>query len=100
MDNAVKYSKENPKIIISSENIKNGILILFEDNGCGIDKKHQIRIFETFYRVPTGNIHDVKGHGIGLSYVRQMLEAHGGRISVESTKGKGSKFTIFLPYDK
>ncbi len=100
IDNAVKYSNETPTIIISTKTTKNGMLIQFEDNGCGIDKKHHAKIFDTFYRVPTGNIHNVKGHGIGLSYVKQMIEAHGGKIYVESTKGKGSKFTIFLQYDE
>ena len=98
LDNAVKYSNNKPEIIISSDSHKNSVQIVFEDNGCGIEKKYQNKIFETFYRVPTGNIHDVKGHGIGLSYAKQMIEAHGGTILIESIKNKGSKFTIILPY--
>jgi two-component system phosphate regulon sensor histidine kinase PhoR len=97
LDNALKYSKENPQIDIYTQNKKNGILIIVEDKGMGIPKNAQKQIFQKFYRVPKGDIHDVKGYGLGLSYVRIMIEAHKGNIRVESEEGKGSKFIVELP---
>jgi two-component system phosphate regulon sensor histidine kinase PhoR len=84
---------------VSTSNYENGILITVEDSGIGISKGDLKKIFDTFYRVPTGNIHDVKGNGIGLSYVRKMVEAHKGSIEVKSHLNKGSEFTIILPYE-
>lgn len=97
LDNAIKYSKENPMITIYTENKKNGILISVEDNGIGIPKNAQKQIFQKFYRVPKGDIYDIKGYGLGLSYVKIMIEAHKGNIRVESEEGKGSKFIVELP---
>lgn len=97
LDNAVKYSNDEVKIRILTENQKNNFIITICDNGIGIDKNQQKKIFDTFYRIPTGNVHDVKGNGIGLSYVKQMIEAHGGAVLVESRKGSGSIFKIILP---
>lgn len=99
LDNANKYTPEKPIITISTENIDNGIIIAVEDNGVGISKANQKKIFDDLYRVPTGNIHDVKGFGLGLSYVKAIVIKHGGSVSVESELNKGTKFKVFLPFD-
>ncbi|MEQ3656945.1 MAG: HAMP domain-containing sensor histidine kinase [Dokdonia sp.] len=97
LDNAVKYSAEAPKIDIYTENVKNFIIVKIQDQGDGMSKTVQRKIFEKFYREHTGNIHNVKGHGLGLAYVKQIVEDHQGEIFVESEKGKGSTFIIKLP---
>jgi two-component system phosphate regulon sensor histidine kinase PhoR len=97
LENAVKYNEAKPKLEISTVNKNSSILISFKDNGIGISKEHQAKIFETFYRVPTGNIHNVKGNGIGLSYVKKMVTAHNGKIELISKVNFGSTFTITLP---
>ncbi|TYB79673.1 sensor histidine kinase [Bizionia myxarmorum] len=97
LDNAVKYSPENPKIDIYTENVGNNILLKIKDQGSGMGKAAQKQVFEKFYREHTGNIHNVKGHGLGLAYVKRMVEDHQGHISVESEKDKGSTFIIKLP---
>ncbi|MDT0644350.1 HAMP domain-containing sensor histidine kinase [Zunongwangia sp. F363] len=97
LDNAVKYSPNEPKIDIYTENVKDKIILKIRDQGAGMSKIVQKRIFEKFYREHTGNIHNVKGHGLGLAYARQIIEDHHGDIYVESEKGKGSTFIIKLP---
>ena len=97
IDNAVKYSKENLLIKISTTNTIRHIQIRIEDNGIGMNKETQKRIFEKFYRAHTGNVHNVKGFGLGLSYVKTMVDAHGGKIKVDSVAGKGTAFTIDMP---
>jgi two-component system phosphate regulon sensor histidine kinase PhoR len=97
LDNAIKYCTVSPDITVSTANEENKLVITVDDNGIGLSKEQQSKIFEQFYRVPTGNLHDVKGFGLGLHYVKTILEMHGGSIAVKSEKGKGSTFEIKIP---
>ena len=97
IENAIKYSPEAPEIDIYTENIKNRILIRIKDKGQGMSKQGAKYIFDKFYREHTGDLHNVKGHGLGLAYVKSIVEYHQGSIYVESEKGKGSTFFIKLP---
>jgi len=97
LDNANKYSPEKPEISITTKNENGGILVQISDKGIGMSKEVLNRIFEKFFRVPTGNLHDVKGFGLGLTYVKTILDALGGTISVRSSIAKGSTFEIYLP---
>jgi two-component system phosphate regulon sensor histidine kinase PhoR len=96
LDNALKYCEEKPLISIVTRNQGDHVVIAIADNGIGIAPAHQKKIFDQFYRVPTGNIHNVKGFGLGLNYVRLMVEAHKGKVSVQSALGKGTEFTLSL----
>jgi len=98
LDNAIKYTRQKPQVNIRTYSDQKGIYIEFQDNGIGIARKDQREIFSHFYRVPTGDVHDVKGFGLGLSYVKSVIDLHGGDIQVVSQPGKGSTFTLFLPY--
>ena len=97
LDNAVKYSDDEPKIDVYTENVGNNVILKISDQGNGMSKQVAKRVFEKFYREHTGNVHNVKGHGLGLAYVKQIIDDHQGHISVESEKGKGSTFIIKLP---
>lgn len=97
IDNALKYSSENPKLIISFKEQGNGILLLFQDNGIGISKSNQQIVFNKFERVSTQDIHNEKGFGLGLAYVKKVIELHQGFIQIFSELNKGSRFDLFLP---
>jgi len=97
LENAIKYTPGIPEIEIFTENVKDMILIKVKDNGLGMSKIAQKRVFEKFYREHTGDLHNVKGHGLGLAYVKRIVEDHNGQVYVESEKGKGSTFIIKIP---
>jgi len=97
LDNAIKYTTRPPEIVISTTSSQDHIVIRIEDKGTGISRENQRKVFHRFYRVPTGNVHDVKGFGIGLNYVKLIVESHQAKISLESEPGKGSIFTIRFP---
>jgi two-component system, OmpR family, phosphate regulon sensor histidine kinase PhoR len=97
IDNAIKYTVTNPYIIISTSNSTNELIIKVKDNGIGIDKKDIANIFEKYYRVSTGDVHNVKGFGLGLTYVKKIVELYNGKIEVTSSKTEGTLFTISLP---
>ncbi len=99
LDNALKYSPESPEITVSTSNTEKGLILSVEDKGIGMSKSVQSKVFERFYRQSSGNIHDVKGFGLGLNYVRAIIDAHKGNVTVASEPGKGSRFDIFLPFN-
>jgi two-component system phosphate regulon sensor histidine kinase PhoR len=99
LDNALKYSPSSPEIIVETKNNEKGIILSVVDKGSGMSKSVQSKIFERFYRQTSGNIHDVKGFGLGLNYVKAIVDAHKGTITVFSEPGKGSRFIIFLPFN-
>lgn len=96
LDNALKYCETEALILVSTENIKDKLHIAIRDNGIGIARKHHKSVFDRFFRVPTGDVHNVKGFGLGLYYVNSVVEAHGGKIELQSELGKGSTFTVIL----
>ena len=100
IDNAIKYCDKVPEILISTENIKDKIVLKFKDNGVGMSKNVQNKIFDKFYREPTGDLHNIKGHGLGLAYVKKIIDYHNGKISLESIIAKGSIFSIELSVKK
>jgi two-component system phosphate regulon sensor histidine kinase PhoR len=97
LDNSIKYCKENPKIIVRTKNERGKFILEVEDNGIGIIPEHQKKVFHKFFRVPTGNIHDVKGFGLGLNYVQIMVKAHDGEIKLYSEINMGTRFKLSFP---
>ncbi|HKM92866.1 MAG TPA: HAMP domain-containing sensor histidine kinase [Prolixibacteraceae bacterium] len=99
IDNAIKYADKEPQISILLKSTNKKIEISIKDNGPGIEKRHHDLIFEKYYRIPTGDVHNVKGFGLGLTYVKKMIESYNGSIEIHSTKGSGTLFTIYLPLE-
>jgi two-component system phosphate regulon sensor histidine kinase PhoR len=97
IDNAIKYSKERPELLIDTCNMDRSLIIKISDKGIGIEKEYHKQVFDKYFRVPTGDIHDVKGFGLGLAYIKKIVKLHGGTIGLTSEKGKGTTFTITLP---
>jgi two-component system, OmpR family, phosphate regulon sensor histidine kinase PhoR len=98
LDNAAKYSGDAPKILIETSSDKTGVTIAVEDNGMGIPKEYRKMVFEKFFRIPTGNVHDVKGFGIGLHYVKSITRAHRGSVKITNGSGTGARFEVRIPY--
>ncbi|MGD1842750.1 MAG: sensor histidine kinase [Thermonemataceae bacterium] len=97
IDNANKYSPEQPRITVCTEDRPEGLALIVQDQGVGIQKEHLKQVFDKFYRVPTGNLHNVQGFGLGLSYVKKIVEAHQVTIEAKSEWQQGSTFTLLLP---
>ncbi len=97
VDNAIKYSGEKPEIEIQTFSSDKNLVVVIADKGIGIEKEYQKKVFDKFFRVPTGDVHDVKGFGLGLAYIKKIVELHKGTIDLRSEKGKGTTFTIILP---
>ncbi len=97
MENGMKYSGDSVRLVVSSRKDENMLIVSVEDNGIGMEQKYLGKLFDKFYRIPTGNRYNVKGFGLGLFYVKEMTEKHGGTVEVKSQLGKGSVFTIKIP---
>ena len=99
IDNSNKYFIDKPEILIVTKTVDKGVSLEVSDKGIGISKEEISRVFDKFYRVPTGNIHNVKGYGLGLSYVKDIVDMHGGKLTITSEINKGTTFIIYLPYE-
>ncbi len=99
VENAIKYCKEKPEIFIETSNLEQNLIIVVSDNGIGIEEKYHQRVFDKFFRVPTGDVHNVKGFGLGLAYVKKIIELHRGTIELQSEKEVGTTFIIRIPYE-
>ncbi len=99
LDNANKYTEEVPEILVTTENNQEGVFVSVKDNGIGISKANQHKVFENLYRISTGNVHNVKGFGLGLAYVKNIVELHNGEVSLKSEIKKGTTFTVFVPFN-
>jgi two-component system phosphate regulon sensor histidine kinase PhoR len=97
VDNAIKYSKNDPSIQIDLQEKENTIVVSINDNGIGIPPEYHGKIFDKFFRIPHGDTHNAKGYGLGLSYVAQVIKKHNGTIAIKSQPGEGTQFTITLP---
>jgi two-component system phosphate regulon sensor histidine kinase PhoR len=97
VDNSIKYCCEKPELSVQTSNIGQNLIVSVSDEGIGIEKEYQKRVFDKFFRVPTGDLHDVKGFGLGLAYTKKIVELHGGTIELFSEKGQGTTFTITFP---
>ena len=100
LDNAIKYCKDAPEIKVTTEDSKGGLVLKIADNGIGIPKEYLPKVFNKFYRVPTGNVHNVKGFGLGLFYLKNICAAHGWKINLESKEKKGTIVSIFIKSKK
>lgn len=98
IDNAIKYSSGSPELTITTSNRNHYMVVTVEDKGVGVPEQYRNAIFDKFFRVPTGNVHDVKGFGLGLTYVKKIVELHGGTIEVQSELNKGTIFSFILPH--
>jgi len=98
IDNAIKYSNGNPELSVQTSNSERDLILVVADNGIGIDQNYHEKVFDKFFRVPTGDVHEVKGFGLGLTYIKKIVELHGGNIRLEGALGEGTTFTITLPY--
>ncbi len=99
IENAIKYSKEIPEIFIATTDIEPNLIITVTDNGIGIEDKYHKKVFDKFFRVPTGDVHNVKGFGLGLAYIKKIIELHSGSIELQSEKNVGTTFIIRIPYE-
>jgi len=98
IDNAIKYAKQQPELVIETYNQGVNLILVVADKGLGIDRQYQKKVFDKYFRVGTGNVHEVKGFGLGLAYVKQIVDCHGGKISLQSDVGKGASFKISFAY--
>ncbi|MBL0340087.1 MAG: HAMP domain-containing histidine kinase [Bacteroidetes bacterium] len=98
IDNGIKFSADFPELSIRTSNSAHNLIVQFSDNGIGIEKEFQKKVFDKYFRVPTGNVHNVKGFGLGLAYLKKIVQLHDGTIELKSKMGKGTTFLLTFPY--